>query len=171
MSKLKKYLFLTFSITFLSWGMIAVYTQIKNIPFGSSIALYILYILGVIGPAIAGITVSKRSDSKEDFSMFLKSCYQPPKHLNWYFYYRDRFSFFFTSVFRSRRRTNCTPSIYTFTNSYFYLNWRFRGNWMAGVYASRIDKKNTCFNKHITRKYCLDFFAFAIVFHNWNLSI
>lgn len=93
LSKLKKYLFLTFSITFLSWGMIAVYTQIKNIPFGSSIALYILYILGVIGPAIAGITVSKRSDSKEDFSMFLKSCYQPPKHLNWYFYYRDRFSF------------------------------------------------------------------------------
>ncbi|MGE7907668.1 hypothetical protein ACQKNS_25230 [Peribacillus sp. NPDC094092] len=46
MSKLKKYLFSTFSITFLSWGMIAVYTQIKNIPFGSSIALYILYILG-----------------------------------------------------------------------------------------------------------------------------
>ncbi|WP_206665266.1 hypothetical protein, partial [Peribacillus simplex] len=58
----------------------------KNIPFGSSIALYILYILGVIGPAIAGITVSKRSDSKEDFSMFLKSCYQPPKNLNWYLF-------------------------------------------------------------------------------------
>lgn len=86
LSKLKKYLFSTFSITFLSWGMIAVYTQIKNIPFGSSIALYILYILGVIGPAIAGITVSKRSDSKEDFSMFLKSCYQPPKNLNWYLF-------------------------------------------------------------------------------------
>ncbi|MDQ7862071.1 hypothetical protein RCO48_17125 [Peribacillus frigoritolerans] len=75
--------------------MIAVYTQIKNIPFGSSIALYILYILGVIGPAIAGITVSKRSDSKEDFSMFLKSCYQPPKKFKLVFiYYRDRFSFF-----------------------------------------------------------------------------
>lgn len=86
MSTIKKYLFLAFSITFLSWGMIAVYTQVKNISFGSSITLYIFYILGVIGPAIAGITVSKNVGSKEDFRMFLKSCYQPPKNITWYIF-------------------------------------------------------------------------------------
>ncbi|MFS0783081.1 CPBP family intramembrane glutamic endopeptidase [Bacillus sp. 1P06AnD] len=86
MSLLKKYLFTTFSITYLSWGIIAVYTQMNNIPFGSSIILYLLYILGVIGPAIAGIIVSKNTDSKKDFRMFLKSCYQPPKKLTWYIF-------------------------------------------------------------------------------------
>jgi len=86
MSILKKYLILTFSITYLSWGLIAVYTQIKNIHFGSSIILYILYILGVIGPAIAGIVGSKKTYSPEEFRKFLKSCYQPPKNVTWYIF-------------------------------------------------------------------------------------
>lgn len=67
-------------------GMIAVYTQIKNIHFGSSIVLLIIYLLGVIGPAIAGIIVSKKSETKEDFRKFLKSCYQPPKKVTWYIF-------------------------------------------------------------------------------------
>ena len=84
MSALKKYLLLTFLITYISWGVIAVFTEVKNTTFGSSIILYILYIIGVVGPAIAGIIVSKVSDSKRDFRNFLKSCYQPPKNLTWY---------------------------------------------------------------------------------------
>lgn len=82
----KKYLILTFSITYLSWGVIAVYTQLKNIHFGSSLILFSLYIIGVIGPAIAGIIASKMADSKEDFREFLKSCYQPPKKVTWYIF-------------------------------------------------------------------------------------
>ena len=86
MPVVKKYLFLTFSITYVSWGMIAVYTQLKDIHFGSSIILYSLYIIGVIGPAIAGISASKVSESKDDYRRFLRSCYQPPKKVAWYIF-------------------------------------------------------------------------------------
>lgn len=83
---IKNFLLLAFFETFLFWGIVAVYTQIKNITFGSSIVLILFYILGVLGPAIAAITVSKKSETKEEFRKFLKSCYQPPKKLKWYIF-------------------------------------------------------------------------------------
>lgn len=66
--------------------MIAGYTQINNITFGSSIPLLFFYILGVIGPAIAGIIVSKKFETKEGFKTFLRRCYRPPKNLKWYLF-------------------------------------------------------------------------------------
>ncbi|HLR69591.1 MAG TPA: CPBP family intramembrane glutamic endopeptidase [Virgibacillus sp.] len=83
---LKKYLLLTFSITFLCWGVVAVYTQVRAIPFGSSIFLLILYLLGVLGPAIASVTIKKRFASKNDYIKFLKNCYRPPKNTTWYLF-------------------------------------------------------------------------------------
>lgn len=85
-SVLKKYLLLTFSVTFIFWGMLAVYTQIKSIPFGSSIILLILYISGVLGPAIASIIVKKRYETKEEFGKFLKSIFLPPRNIVWYIF-------------------------------------------------------------------------------------
>lgn len=82
----KRYLLVTFSITFLFWGTIAVYTQLENVPFSSSIIILILYLLGVIGPAIASIIVRKKHESREDFRKFLKSCYRPPKKIKWYLF-------------------------------------------------------------------------------------
>ncbi|EIT84880.1 CAAX amino terminal protease family protein [Fictibacillus macauensis ZFHKF-1] len=86
MSIVRKYLVATFSITYLFWGIIAIYTQVNQSPFSSSVMMYVFYVVGVIGPAIGAITVKKTSESKADFRTFLRSCYKPPRALTPYVY-------------------------------------------------------------------------------------
>lgn len=81
---LNRYLLLTFTITFFFWGIIAVYTQSNQVPFGSSILMVAFYVVGVIGPPIAALITSKKSETKADFKEFLRSCYQPPKQWKGY---------------------------------------------------------------------------------------
>lgn len=84
MKVINPYLLLAFTITYLFWGTIAVYTQMNQIPFGSVKWMVLFYIIGVIGPPIAGLITSKKFETKEDFKRFVRGCYLPPKQLKWY---------------------------------------------------------------------------------------
>lgn len=86
MRKLKSYILLTFLITYVTWGVVAVYTQLTHTLFSSSYALLLLYVLGVIGPAIAALAVTRRLDSRAAFKAFYKNCLIPPKNLRWYLF-------------------------------------------------------------------------------------
>ncbi|GIN39150.1 hypothetical protein [Heyndrickxia oleronia] len=63
MKKIRNYLILTFLLTYVSWGIMIMYTQVNNVPFGSSSFMLILYVIGVVGPAIGAIVVNKKMDS------------------------------------------------------------------------------------------------------------
>lgn len=84
MKEIRKYLISTFVLTYLSWGIATVYTQVNNVRFGSSIFMIILYIIGVIAPAICAIAIKKQELSKEKFKDFLKNILYPSKCLTWY---------------------------------------------------------------------------------------
>ncbi|MFH5778961.1 hypothetical protein [Heyndrickxia oleronia] len=60
MKKIRNYLILTFLLTYVSWGIMIMYTQVNNVPFSSSIFMLILYVIGVVGPAIGAIVVNKK---------------------------------------------------------------------------------------------------------------
>lgn len=86
MKEINKYVISTFLLTYFTWGIVAVYTQINNVLFGLSIPMIILYIIGVIAPAICAIAVKKQELSKEKFKVFLKNIICPSKYLTWYIY-------------------------------------------------------------------------------------
>ena len=67
------YLIITFGITFLTWGSIAIYTQINQVEFSDVPILYLFYILGVIAPMIGAVAVKKKCDLKN----FVKSIFLP----------------------------------------------------------------------------------------------
>ena len=77
MKEIIKYLIMTFTLTYLLWGSIALYTQINDKPFNTSLVMMVLYVLGVISPAISGIIVKKQSLAKEKFRVFLKNIILP----------------------------------------------------------------------------------------------
>lgn len=84
MKETRNYLLLTFSSTFIFWGIIALYTQINKIAFNKSVFIMILYVLGVICPAISAIVIKKISSTKENYKLFLKNIISPSKKLIWY---------------------------------------------------------------------------------------
>ena len=84
MKEIKKYLILTFTSTYVIWGIIVLYTQTNNKSFSSSFAMLILYIAGVISPAICAIAVQKKIMKKEEFKVFLKNIILPSNKLIWY---------------------------------------------------------------------------------------
>ena len=67
------YLIITFGITFLSWGAVAIHSQTNNVEFSIVPALYCLYILGVIAPMIGAIVVKIRVG----FKRFIKAILIP----------------------------------------------------------------------------------------------
>jgi membrane protease YdiL (CAAX protease family) len=84
MKEIRRYLLLTFALTYLFWGSIGVYTQIKNVSFNSSAIMLVLYVAGVISPAISAIAVKKHSLTEEEFKIFIRNILSPVKKLNWY---------------------------------------------------------------------------------------
>ncbi|MES1045972.1 CPBP family intramembrane metalloprotease [Bacillus sp. Gen3] len=86
MKKIRNYLILTFLLTYVSWGIMIMYTQVNNVPFGSSIFMLILYVIGVVGPAIGAIVVNKQMDSNVQYKSFLKNIYYPSKRIGWYLF-------------------------------------------------------------------------------------
>ncbi|HPJ24473.1 MAG TPA: hypothetical protein PK113_06125, partial [Bacillota bacterium] len=67
------YLIITFGITYMTWGYIAIYTQINQVEFSEVPILYLFYILGVIAPMIGAVAVKIRFDLKN----FTKSVFLP----------------------------------------------------------------------------------------------
>ena len=74
----KTYLIITFLITYISWGYIALYTQLRILPFNQVPYLYVFYIIGVISPMISGFIV-KIKYQRKDFKAFLFSIFIPKK--------------------------------------------------------------------------------------------
>lgn len=78
-SLVKKYLILCFSITYITWGAIAAYSQIYNVNFNEYSWMYALYIIGVLGPAISVIWIGIKSE-KYTLKRILTYICQPPRH-------------------------------------------------------------------------------------------
>jgi membrane protease YdiL (CAAX protease family) len=84
MKEIKNYIISTFILTYISWGIVVIFTQVNKIPFGLSTPMLILYIIGVISPAICAIAVKSKEASKEEFKYFLKNIIRPSRYLVWY---------------------------------------------------------------------------------------
>lgn len=87
MNKIGKYLGVTFAVSWLLWGCVAISGKlgIAFMSFGSPIGT-LLYVLGGVSPAICEIVLKKRSSSKEEFKSFMKSIVNP-KHSIWMYVY------------------------------------------------------------------------------------
>lgn len=84
MKEIRRYLLITFTLTYVFWGSIGVYTQVKNVSFNSSALMLIIYIAGVISPAISAIAVKKQSLTKVEFNVFIRNIISPVKRIDWY---------------------------------------------------------------------------------------
>ena len=83
----KKYLVITFCVSWLLWGIVAIAGKagIGFLSFVSPVGT-ILYVLGGVSPAICEILLKKSSSSKEEFQSFVKSIVNP-KHSIWMYVY------------------------------------------------------------------------------------
>lgn len=78
MKQLKPYLILCFFITYISWGTVAIYTQLNAVPFNSQIWMYVCYVLGVLAPAFAAIMVTMLK-SRSELKQFIKNIISPSR--------------------------------------------------------------------------------------------
>ena len=60
-----RYLIICFCITYLSWGCVAFYSRAQNVNFNTYTWMLILYVLGVISPAISAIFVERTYEKKK----------------------------------------------------------------------------------------------------------
>ena len=76
----KRYLAVTFAVSWLLWGVVAVASKLglELLSFASPFGK-IMYVLGGISPALCEIYLTKKNNSKEEFKRFLKSIINP-KH-------------------------------------------------------------------------------------------
>lgn len=86
MTKLNKYLIITFLFTYIVWGIIIAYTQISNISYSTSIFMLILYIIGVLAPMFTALILNKKMNSSDEFYQFLKNSFIPPKNYKWFIF-------------------------------------------------------------------------------------
>lgn len=87
MGKIGKYLSVTFVVSWLLWGIVAISGKlgIGVLAFGAPLGS-IFYVLGGVSPAICEIVLKKKSSFKEEFKSFLKSIVNP-KHSIWMYVY------------------------------------------------------------------------------------
>ena len=83
----KKYLIVTFLVSWLLWGTVAIAGKagLQFLSFGKPLGS-ILYVLGGISPAICEILLKKSSSSKEKFKSFVKSIVNPKHSVLMYIY-------------------------------------------------------------------------------------
>lgn len=75
---IKRYLFYTFTFTWLLWGGLAVLTQSKLLKYGTPLFM-VLFIMGGLMPTICALGLKNKYSSKEDFKEFTKNILNP-KH-------------------------------------------------------------------------------------------
>lgn len=78
-SAIKRYLIICFSITYLSWGSIALYSRIKNVNFNEHTWMLVLYFIGVISPAISVVFIEKIYEKKK-YKEIIKGIFRLPVH-------------------------------------------------------------------------------------------
>lgn len=62
--EIKRYLFMCFGITYVVWGIIAIYSRIKNVNFSEELWMLILYVFGVVCPAVSAMVIQKVYDGR-----------------------------------------------------------------------------------------------------------
>ena len=143
MKKIRNYLILTFLLTYVSWGIMIMYTQVNNVPFGSSIFMLILYVIGVVGPAIGAIVVNKQMDSNVQYKSFLKNIYYPSKRIGWYLFIVCIVIIFHMGPYILIGGNKIAPFSLLFLQfPLFIVIGGFEENWLEGTFASRVRKEN-----------------------------
>ena len=74
-----RYLIICFCITYLSWGCVAFYSRAQNVNFNTYTWMLMLYVLGVISPAISAIFV-ERTYEKKKYKEIIKGIFRLPSH-------------------------------------------------------------------------------------------
>lgn len=78
------YLALCFLITYITWGSIAVYSQLYNVNFTEYAWMYVLYIIGVLSPAISATIIQCKLNHytlKQNISYIFK---KPNNKIDWF---------------------------------------------------------------------------------------
>lgn len=78
---IRQYLIICFLITYISWGILAVYSNIEQISFSEYTWMYILYIIGVIAPAISAVIVQVKN-KEHTLKEALLRIIQPSKNIS-----------------------------------------------------------------------------------------
>lgn len=83
----KKYLAVTFAVSWILWGVVAFASKFEIELFSfSGVVGKIMYVLGGVSPALCEIFLKKKSCSKEEFKRFLKSIINPKHSILIYLY-------------------------------------------------------------------------------------
>jgi len=80
-----RFLFYTFSLSWLPWGGLAILTQFNLLKFGTTFSI-ILFILGGIAPGITEIWLKKKYSSAEEFRTFIRNIINTRLPLAWYLF-------------------------------------------------------------------------------------
>lgn len=78
-----RYLFYTFTLSWVFWGGLIIFTQLDLIKFGTALS-YIFLIPGGVAPSITAIWLKKKYSSKGDFNSFIRSIKNYKHPLAWY---------------------------------------------------------------------------------------
>lgn len=76
---IRKYLIICFGITYISWGLVAYYSRTQQINFNEYTWMLLLYIFGVISPAISAIYIEKKEEGKSWKEIF-SNIFKRPRH-------------------------------------------------------------------------------------------
>ncbi|KRG17040.1 peptidase [Lederbergia galactosidilytica] len=80
-----RYLFYTFTLSWIFWGGLAILTQFDLLMFGTALSI-ILFILGGVAPGITEIWLKKKYSSKEEFNSFIRNIKNYKHPLAWYLF-------------------------------------------------------------------------------------
>ena len=80
-----RYLFYTFSLSWICWGSLVILTQFDLLKFGTVLSM-ILFIPGGLAPCITGIWLKKKYSSKEEFNSFISNIKNYRHPLAWYLF-------------------------------------------------------------------------------------
>ncbi|MFJ5766376.1 lysostaphin resistance A-like protein [Lysinibacillus sp. NPDC093210] len=80
-----KFLFYTFSLSWILWGGLAILSQFNLLKFGTPLSI-IIFILGGIAPGISEIWLKKKYSSKKEFKSFIRNIKNPRHPLAWYLF-------------------------------------------------------------------------------------
>lgn len=80
-----RFLFYTFSLSWIFWGGLAILTQFNLLKFGTALSM-VLFILGGVTPGICEIWLKKKYSSKEEFTSFISNIKNPRHPVAWYLF-------------------------------------------------------------------------------------
>lgn len=78
-SSIKRYLLWCFGITYLAWGGLAICSRLLDAPFSNYTWMYIVYVVGVLSPAIAAVIVWVKKEGK-GARQVSRQLFRLPKH-------------------------------------------------------------------------------------------